>query len=346
VAVSLPVKRRKPFALAWPLAVLALLLVFNFFANRSFFAISYTNGRVVGSLIDVLNRGSPVALLALGMTLVIATGGIDLSVGAVMAMAGAMAGALLAPPAGSPLAGLHGVLGSAPGVIVAGLLLALLAGMWNGMLASFLEIQPIVATLILMVSGRGIAQLLTAGQIPTFENASFQFLGSGVFLGLPFPFVLVVIAAVVTILLARRTALGLFIESIGNNAAAADFAGIHAKSVKFMTYAFVGLCAGLAGLVQTADIQAADVNNIGMNLELDAIVAVAIGGTSLMGGRFSLLGSLMGAFIMQALTTTILTLGIRPEYNFVIKAAVLLVICLLQADKFRAAFSRLFRRRA
>jgi simple sugar transport system permease protein len=332
--------------LAWPLAVLALLLIFNIFANRAFFAISYRDGRLFGSLIDVLNRGSPVALLSLGMTLVIATGGIDLSVGAVMAMAGAVAGALLAPPTGSPLSGLHAVLGNPAGVIFAGLLLALIAGMWNGMLASFLDIQPIVATLILMVSGRGIAQLLTAGQIPTFTNASFQFLGSGSFLALPFPFVLVLIAAFITILLARGTALGLFIESIGNNAPAANFAGINAKTVTFMTYAFTGICAGLAGLVQTADIQAADVNNIGLYLELDAIVAVAIGGTSLMGGRFSIIGSLLGAFIMQALTTTILTLGIRPEYNLVIKAAVLVIICLLQADKFRATFSRVFRRRA
>ena len=194
-SVAAPAKRRKPFALAWPLAVLALLLVFNLFANRSFFVITYRDGRLFGSLIDVLNRGSPVALLALGMTLVIATGGIDLSVGAVMAMAGAVAGALLAPPDGSPLAGLHAVLGSTGGVIFAGLLLALVAGMWNGMLASFLEIQPIVATLILMVSGRGIAQLLTAGQIPTFTNPSFQFLGSGSFLALPFPFVLVPVIA-------------------------------------------------------------------------------------------------------------------------------------------------------
>jgi ribose/xylose/arabinose/galactoside ABC-type transport system permease subunit len=346
VASAPLVKRKKPFALAWPLAVLAILLVFNLFANRGFFQVSYREGRLFGSLIDVLNRGSPVMLLSLGMTLVIATGGIDLSVGAIMAIAGAVAGVLLAPPTSPLLVTLHGMFGSAPGVIFAGLLFALAAGMWNGMLASFLDIQPIVATLILMVSGRGIAQLITNGQIPTFTYPSFQFLGSGSFLALPFPFVLVLLAASITILLARGTALGLFIESIGNNAPAANFAGINAKSVKFMTYAFAGVCAGLAGLVQTADIQAADVNNIGLYMELDAIVAVAIGGTSLTGGRFSIIGSLLGAFIMQALTTTILTLGIRPEYNLVIKAFVLIGICLLQADRFRAMFSHLFRRPA
>ena len=133
----------------------------------------------------------------------------------------------------------------------------------------------------------------------------------------------------------RATALGLFLESIGNNATASRYAGLNARSVKVVAYVWCGLCAGLAGLVKAADIRAGDVGKLGLNMELDAILAAAIGGASLAGGRFSLLGSLIGALVIQSLTTSILMHDIQPEWSLVVKAAVVILVCLLQSEKFR-----------
>ena len=321
--------------LTWPMLALAALLLFNLIhTGPGFFKVVVVDGRFYGSIIDILKNGSQVLLLTLGMTLVIGTGGIDLSVGAVMALAGAVSACLMAPPDGSPLAAVH-VGGSLTLIIGAGLLVALLAGLWNGVLVAFLRLQPIVATLILMVAGRGVAQLVTNGQIPTFENARFAFLGSGSLLMLPTPFVIAVVAVVVMLIVIRGTALGLFVEAVGNNRQASRIAGVNATSVRLACYVISGLLAGVAGLIATADIKAADVNNIGLNLELDAILAAAIGGTSLAGGRFSLIGSVLGALVIQTLTTTIYASGFQPEATLVIKALVVIALCLLQSEKFR-----------
>lgn len=312
--------------LKWPLAALGLVLLFNLCFTPGFFHLALKDGRLYGSLIDVLNRAAPVMLLALGMTLVIATGGVDLSVGAVMAITGSIAACALTRW-GWPV----------PLVIIFSLVAAFAAGAWNGLLVAFLEIQPIVATLILMVSGRGVAQLLTQGQIITFENKSFEFVGRGTFFGLPFPLTLVAGTLGVLAWLTRKTALGLFLEATGNNETASRYSGVNTRLVKLFAYALAGLCAGLAGLIVTADIKAADANNAGLYLELDAILAVVIGGTSLTGGRFYLLSSLAGAVLIQALTTTILTRGVAVELALVVKALVIVVVCLLQSEDFRRA---------
>jgi galactofuranose transport system permease protein len=325
--------------LLWPTLSLALLLAVNLVTARSFFALEYRDGQLYGSLIDVLNRGAPVMILAQGMTLVIATGGLDLSIGAIMALAGATAACLIARPEDSPLYGLN-VQHSLPLILALALGVALVCGLWNGLLIAYLRLQPIVATLILMVAGRGAAQLLTNGQIPTFEYPAFEFLGTGSFLGLPFPVTLAVGTLLLVLLLIRGTALGLFIEAVGSNPVTARLAGVNAAGVKLACYMLVGLLSGLAGLIATADIKAADVNNIGMYTELDAILAVALGGTSLYGGRFSLVGSLLGALVIQLLTTTILANNVPPDVTKVVKAAVVVAICLLQSPKFRSVILR------
>jgi simple sugar transport system permease protein len=337
--------------LLWPLLALAAVLLYNLFFNLQFFHIWIIHGangspHLVGSLIDVMTWGSRIMLLSLGMTLVIATGGIDLSVGTVMAIAGCVMASLINPPPDSPLAHIH--ISGMPALIVSlALLSGLLAGCWNGLLASTFNIQPIVATLILFIAGRGVAQLITGGSKPSYlEYPAIDFIGQGYVFGVPFQVIIVVIATIVTLLLTRATALGLFIESIGNNAPAAEVAGIHARFVKFLCYAFAGLCAAMAGIMQASELRYGDHSNLGLYAELDAIVAVAIGGTSLIGGRFSLIGSLLGAFIMQALRTTILTNSNRPEFNLVIQAAVVLLICLLQADDLRKLLRRLMGRGA
>jgi galactofuranose transport system permease protein len=303
------------------LGVLVLVLLGNWVLFPGFFGLSIQDGRLFGSLVDVLNRGAPVAILAVGMTLVIATRGVDLSVGAVMAVSGAIAATLV-------------VAGYSPLVAVP---LALIAGVacgaWNGFLIAVLDMQPIVATLVLMVAGRGVAQLITEGSIVTFDDPWLTFIGTGTVLGLPMAPILLAVLATVTILAVRRTALGLFIEAVGTNPSAARFAGLRSKFVVMLVYSFAGFCAGIAGLLAAADIQGADANNAGLWLELDAILAVVIGGTSLMGGRFSILLSILGAMIIQATNTGILVSGLPPEFNLIVKAAVILAILVLQSPQ-------------
>ncbi len=301
--------------------VAALLIVFlvNWLVFRDFFALRLQDGRLFGSMIDVLNRGAPVAILALGMTLVIATRGIDLSVGAVMAIAGATAATLTAQ--GYPL----------PTAFAAAAGIGLVCGLWNGFLVAVLEIQPFVATLILMVAGRGFAQLITEGQIITFVSEGFAAIGGGSFLMLPMPVVIALVVLLVTHLVVRYTALGLFIEAIGANVRSSAYAGIGTKAVTIAVYMWCSLCAAIAGLIVTADIRGADANNAGLWLELDAILAVVIGGTSLFGGRFSLGLSVVGALIIQAMNTGILLSGFQPEYNLIVKAIVVLAVLLAQS---------------
>ncbi len=301
---------------------LATILFFNWLAFPGFFDLRIQDGRLFGSLIDVLNRGAPVMILAIGMTAVIASKGVDLSVGAVMAMAGAVAATMTVE--GYPLTA----------VILAALAVGIACGLLNGFLVAVLDLQPIVATLILMVAGRGIAQLITEGVIVTFNDPGLIFFGTGSFIGLPMPVIIAALLAVAVILLMRRTALGLLIEAVGVNRSASSYAGINSRLLLIFVYTLSGFCAALAGIIAAADIRGADANNAGLWLELDAILAVVIGGTSLLGGRFSVLMSVLGAIIIQAMNTGILISGFPPEYNLIVKAAVIIMILLAQSAPF------------
>jgi simple sugar transport system permease protein len=300
-------------------AFLAILAI-NWTVSPQFFDLRLQDGRLFGSLVDVFNRGAPVALLSLGMVLVIATRGIDLSVGAVMAICGAIA---------ASLADSHPL----PLVLAAALGAGLLCGLWNGFLVAVLGIQPIVATLILMVAGRGIAQLITEGRIVTFTAPELVWFGGGSVLGIPAPVAITLGMLLVTIALVRGTALGLMIEATGGNARASALAGVGTTAMTMAVYVWCSLCAALAGIVSAADILGADANNAGLWLELDAILAVVIGGTSLFGGRFSLVFAVLGALIIQAMNTGILLSGFRPEFNLVVKAVVVLVVLLMQSPR-------------
>ncbi|WP_371311250.1 ABC transporter permease [Hyphomonas sp.] len=314
----------------WPLTALGLIWLVILIANPGFFAFTVQDGRLFSGFIDILNRCAPVALIAIGMSLVIATGGIDLSVGAVMAIAGAVAANLIV---GSDL----------PVILIVGIGLCagLAAGLMNGTLIVGLGIQPIVATLILLVAGRGVAQLLNDGQIITFQNEAFAFIGVGILLGLPMPIWLVLFILAAMLFLTRGTALGMFIEAVGANASASRHAGIPVRSIKLAVYGIAGICAALAGLVATADIQGADANNVGLWIELDAILAVVIGGTSLMGGRYSLVLAVIGALIIQSLNTAIVLSGIPPKFNLVIKSVVIIGVLLLQSSVAQAQLASL-----
>lgn len=303
------------------LVTLAILMavVSVFFPN--FLSIGYDGARFVGPVVDVLKRSAPVALLAVGMTLVIATRGIDLSVGTTMAIAGAVAAWAITSG--------YGLAATLAIALATGLAL----GLWNGFLVAVIGIQPIVATLILMTSGRGIAQLITEGRILTFSDPSLAFIGSGTILGVPVPTLIWIALAILVTLVVRRTALGMLIEATGVNRAASALAGVNATAILICVYVVSGFCAALAGIVATADIRGADANNAGLWLELDAILAVVIGGNSLLGGRFSIAGSVIGALIIQTINTGILLAGFPSEFNLIIKAGLVLAILLLQSPR-------------
>jgi simple sugar transport system permease protein len=278
-------------------------------------------------------------LLAIGMTLVIATGGVDLSVGAIMAIAASVAGILMNPSA------LRDELFFVTDptytfqplwvVITGALIVSLLCGVWNGILVGYMRIQPMVATLILMISGRGIAQLITNGLRIQITYKPYAFLGQG-WIILPFSLYIVAFLFALTWLLTRKTAIGMFIESVGTNFRSSFFSGIDEKKVKLLVYTFCGLCAGIAGLVASSNVRTTDANTIGLTTELDAILAVVIGGTAMKGGRFSLFASMIGALVMQAITQSMYAIGVPAFALQAIKAVVVILVILLYSEQVQA----------
>jgi len=259
---------------------------------------------------------------------VAASGGTDISVGAVMSVAAAICCFILS-------GGEHSVSQYqnpfALGIILA-LLASLLCGCFNGLLVAKLKIQPMVATLILFTAGRGIAQLVTEGQITYIRVPGYKILGSAIpGIPLPLPVFAAVLAALITALVLKKTALGIYIQSVGINSKASRLVGLKSSAIIFFTYVFSGLCAGMAGLIASSRIYSADANNIGLNMELDAILAVALGGNSLSGGKFSLLGSIIGAYTIQALTTTLYAMNVSADQLPVYKAVVVVLIVSLQS---------------
>ncbi|MFI6761690.1 ABC transporter permease [Micromonospora sp. NPDC050417] len=322
--------------LFWPLAILAVLLLGNLVFTPGFFSVQLRDGHLYGSLIDILRLSAPLVLVALGMTVVIATGGIDLSVGAVVAIAGALACLRISEQDNQQSVA---VVLAAVGLALLG---SLLLGLWNGFLVAAVGIQPIIATLILMVAGRGIAQLITDGQIITINSDPYRLIGAGYWLTFPFSVLIAVAVTAIAVTLTRRTALGLLIEAVGGNPRASRLAGIRSRRLIVSAYVFCGLCAGVAGLMISSNVSSADGNNAGLLIELDAILAVVIGGTALSGGRFSIAGTVLGAVIIKTLDTTIYTIGITPETTLLFKAVVVIVLCLAQSPAFR---NRVFARR-
>ncbi len=310
-------------------AAVGLLLAFNALFTPGFFDLSVIDGRLTGSLVDVLNRGAIVVLLALGMALVIATGGVDLSVGAVMAIAGATAATLVAQ---------HGT--NSWAAIAAALAVGAAAGAFNGTLVAGAGVQPIVATLVLMVAGRGAAQLLTGGQIVTFNDPILNFIDGGFIAGVPMPAMIAAGALTLGVALTRGTALGLFTEATGDNERAARLAGVRVRVVKASAYVLCGAAAAVAGLLAASDIRAADANNAGLYLELDAILAAVLGGTALRGGRFSLVGAALGALFIQGMTTTLYLHDVGPNATLALKATAVLAVCLAVSERARAWTTR------
>ncbi|MEP6842816.1 MAG: ABC transporter permease [Pseudolysinimonas sp.] len=324
--------------LLWPIGALLALVLLNAISRPSFLSITVRDGELYGSFIDILRNSAPLMLVALGMTLVIATRGIDLSVGALMAISGAVALTIIK---GSPS---PNSLPTVAVAVLAGVALTLFLGLWNGFFVSVLGIQPIIATLVLMLAGRGIALLITGGFITTINSEPYAFMAQGYIIGLPFAFFVSLGAIVIVSLVVRRTALGVLTESVGINPTASRLAGVRARSITWSLYGLSGLLAGFAGILYSSNIMAADANNAGINIELDAILAVVLGGTSLMGGKFTIAGTVVGVFIIQTLTSTITFLGVPPAVTPVFKAAVVIIVCLSQSSRVRQWVRQLWQR--
>ena len=339
----------------WPLAAWIFILLFDAIVNPSFFKLGILEDPVYGkhlygNIIDIFNNGAPLMLVAIGMTMVIATGGVDLSVGAVIAISAAMGAVLINPSLGNQLisnsiTAKNATNTALPIIILADLAAGTLCGLWNGLLVSRVRIQPMVATLILMVAGRGIAQLITNGQIMTIYYTPYFWFGNGFILGLPVSIYIVAVVLLLGWVLVRKTAIGLFVESVGINAKSTYYSGINERNVKLFAYMFCGFCGAIAGLILSSYVHSADGNNNGLYYELDAILSVVMGGTLMTGGRFSLVASAIGALVIWTFTVTVYSLGVPANALLAAKAVLVLMVILLYSDYSRRLMNRLFERR-
>jgi galactofuranose transport system permease protein len=299
------------------LIALGVILVFNILVTPNFL---HTQTLAVN-----ISQVATIAIVAMGMTLVIATGGIDLSVGAVMALSGALAPLIFMSDFGVA----YPVLGLVAALLFP-LLAALVCGLFNGAIIAVLKVQPIIATLILFISGRGIAQVLTNGNLQTFSNPEFSYLGTGKILGFPFQGWLAVAIACVLFWVVNRTVFGRYLLAIGGNERAARLAGGPVRSVKIGAYVICSLLSGLAGMIVVAINSASDAARNGNLMELDAIAAAVVGGALLQGGKAPIFGAILGAVIIQLVKYTLLANGVEDEVALIAKALIILAAVYIQ----------------
>ena len=302
--------------------ILLALLVFNALFTPYFLSIQTLNVN--------LTQVATIIIVAMGMTLVIATGGVDLSVGSLMAISGVLAPLIFLSPAFASARVLGLALAFVVPVLVAGAF-----GVLNGLFVTRLRLQPIVATLVLYIAGRGIAQVMTGGQLQSFNRPDFAYIGLGRPFGIPFQVILMLMIVALTYWAVRRTVFGRYLLAVGGNETAARLSGVPVNRVKLAVYAISGLLAGLAGLIVIAINTSSDANQVGQGMELDAIAAVAVGGTLLSGGRAQVLGTLFGALIIQLIRFTLLAKGVPDAAALVVKAAIIVVAVALQQRRRR-----------
>ncbi len=324
----------------WGIVAILILLTLNLIKDPTYLAIraNPVTGNLVGNLIDILRASAPILMIAVGMALVIATGGIDLSVGSLMVVAGAVS-----------MEFLNGVQDtSSVGAMLAALGLALalsgVLGAVNGLLVSVVGLQPFISTLVMMLAGRGVAKVITDGQNTTATNEPYRWIANGYQFGLPVVFLIAVTIVVLVAVTVRRSALGLMIEAIGINPRASRMAGIKPRGLIITVYAVSGVLAGIGGVFSVSSVMTVDVSRTGYQLELDAILAVVIGGTALAGGKFSFGGTVVGSMLIATLDKTVVFLGISSSATPAFKAAVIIALCLLQSERVRALFRRRLQR--
>lgn len=292
------------------LAALVALLVFNFAVTPHFASWQTLNVN--------LTQVATIVIVSVGMTLIIATGGIDLSVGSLMAISGALAPMIFLSSFGRSYPVLGDMLAFVVPVAVAGLF-----GLFNGWFITRFQVQPIVGTLVMFIAGRGIGQVLTNGNLQVFKNPTFQFIGLGRIFGVPCQVVIMLALVVGAAWMLRSTLFGRQIFSVGGNERAARLSGVPVAAVKRRVYAISGLCAGVAGLVVVSINSSSDANLVGLGMELDAIAAVAVGGTPFTGGQATVVGTLIGALLIQLVRYTLLANGVPDAAALVVKGAII-----------------------
>lgn len=324
-----------------PIAFLVFLLMLNIFINPSFLRISMGkdsggNPVLIGNLVNILNNAAELVILAIGMTLVTAASkGQDISVGATIAIVGGVIMRVLCGNETQP-AYLH-----AP-VIVAFLLgcfAGMLCGAFNGILVARFKIQPMIATLILFTAGRSISSMVMGGLKPKAVS-SFGYYGNFIpGFPVPTPIIITAIVLIITFLMLKRTNLGLYTRAVGINEKASSLNGLNPSLIKFLTYIIMGICVGVAGFIQSSRVQTINPYTIVPSIEMDVILAVALGGNSLSGGKFNMAGSVIGAYTIQTLTSMLLTLNVNTNAVPVFKAVIIIVLVIIQTPKFKSFFS-------
>lgn len=312
-----------------PIAALVLLAVFNLIVDPSFFKITlgYNNAGdpvLSGYLITVLDYGSELAILAIGMTLVTAaTGGQDISVGAAIAIAGSVVLRVLCGTESRP----EELQASILTAFLISCVVAMLFGAFNGVLVAYFKIQPMVATLILFTAGRSIAAWINNNELPIISEPSFGYFG-GFIPGIPIPtpFFIAVICMIVIALVLRFTNLGLYTQAVGINENSSRLNGLNPQFIKFLTFAILGICVAVAALIKVSRISTINYSVIAKDIEMDAILAVALGGNALSGGKFNMAASILGAYVIQFLTTTLYKFNVQSDALPAYKAVVVIVL--------------------
>ena len=326
-----------------PVAALLIIAVFNLIADPSFFKItlgynSAGNPVLSGYLITILDYGSELAILAIGMTLVTAaSGGQDISVGAAIAIAGSV---ILRVLCGSNS---RSDTLQAPIIVafLAACVVAALFGAFNGVLVAVFKIQPMVATLILYTAGRSIAAWINNNELPIVNDPTFGYFG-GLIPGIPIPvpFFIAVICIVIIFLVLKFTNLGLYTQAVGINERAAKLNGLNPVAIKIICFVILGLCVAVAALIKTSRLSTINYSVIAKDIEMDAILAVALGGNALSGGKFNMWASILGAYVIQALTTTLYKFNVQSNALPAYKAIVVIILVVVSAPKVREWFSK------
>ena len=326
-----------------PLIAIALLVIFNLFRDPSFFSVSIaSNNRgdpvLQGNLISILTGASELVILSMGMTLVTAaSGGQDISVGALAAIAGSMFVKVLKSGTVTP------------GLIIAAFLaccaVAMVFGAFNGTLVSVFGIQPMIATLILFTSGRSIAYWINGGATPTIENATINAIGSFIpGIAIPTPILIVAAMGILFALLFRFTALGMYIQTVGINQSAARLNGINPVGIKLLTFILLGICCAVSGVIGVSRLGLINHETLLINIEMDAILAVAIGGNNLGGGKFKMIGSVLGAYAIQALTITLYAMKVPSTDVKAYKAIVIIILVVIGSPVVKAKADQLMKK--
>ena len=332
-----------------PIAALLILVIFNLIADPSFFAISLdknSNGDPVlsGNIITILDNASELVILAIGMTLVTAaSGGQDISVGAGIALAGSVVLRVLCGTE-SRTETLH-----APIIVafIACCIVAMLFGAFNGVLVAYFKIQPMVATLILFTAGRSIAAWINNNELPIISDIKFSYYGNFIpGIPVPTPVFIAILCMIIIALVLRFTKLGLFTQAVGINSESSRLNGINPQLVKFSTYVILGLCVAIAGFIKVSRFSTINYSVIAKDIEMDAILAVALGGNALSGGKFNMPASILGAYVIQFLTTTLFKFNVVASALPAYKAIVVILLVVLSSPVVRDKIASLKKKAA